>query len=394
MSDLITLEENKNIGAFNADIETLEASIKNVLSEDKYNSIVTMENFKAMKTSSQELGKTAKYISDFRIALVKKESVEIKKFEDAFKNLTQLVKDKQEDIKKGLSVFEEQTKQQVLKVCTDYIVEYANACNLRDEFKTMLLFGDMTQTGYMTARGAISSKGRVEAENKVNEKLALQNKVDLRLSNLENECLKANIAVMTKEHVQGFLFDSDEEYNNRLSSLIGIEIKRAEQEKAKIEAEAKAKAEKEAADKVIADQKALKKELEARYQSRIRNATIPQLVEINLELQSYDNATTYELKQQSKDRQKELETPPVEESKIDEEEQQINHIKEIAQEPIKEATPAPKPVAKDGMIKKQITVTFDVEIPLAYGDKVEAVYTQRFEKNIKGATNLVVKAND
>ena len=107
----------------------------------------------------------------------------------------------------------------------------------------------MTQTGFMTASGAISKKGKEEVEKRVQVQLNLQNKVQNRLMMLENECLKAGIEPLTKQHIQGFLFADDNTYINNLNMLIDSELKRAEQIKAKQEQELRQKIEAEASAK-------------------------------------------------------------------------------------------------------------------------------------------------
>ena len=115
---------------------------------------------------------------------------------------------------------------------------------LSDEFKNVNL-EDMTQTGFMTASGSISKKGKEEVEKRVQVQLNLQNKVQNRLMMLENECLKAGIEPLTKQHIQGFLFADDNTYISNLNMLIDSELKRAEQIKAKQEQELRQKIEAE-----------------------------------------------------------------------------------------------------------------------------------------------------
>lgn len=326
----------KKIVALNKEHDVILKVVEDELSLDKYNSIVTMENYKDMKAVGTELNKFSKYINDFRKTKVKLETEDIEVFKSNCKIYDNLIQTKREAILKGLEVFEQETKKQVLEVCKEYLNTYCEEVGLREEFVSKIDSSDMSLTGYMSATtGVINKKGRDEVEKRVNAQLSLQNKVDLRLSNLENECLKADIAILSKEHVQGFLMDDDTSYSDKLNALIEIEIKRANAEKKKIEEKAKAEAEKVAQDKVIAQQKALKQELEARYQSKIRNATLEQLIAINIELKSYDPIATYELKQQATQRERDLEEQKkVLESKPQEvdEAPQEQHLRDIAKE--------------------------------------------------------------
>lgn len=396
----VKLDGGLSILTINGQVEALEDAVTKELEKDEYNSIVTMDNFKVMKESSQFLGKVAKQISDFRIAKVKEETQDIKLFEDSLKKFTQMFKDKQESIKSGLDVFEEQTRQKVLLVCKEYFEEFTLQVGLRPEFKNINL-NDMTLTKYATATFKISKAGTEEVERRVNIQLTLQTKVNNRLLNLENECLKNGIEPLTEQHIKGFLFASDEDYHTQLKSLIDSEIIRNEAVKQR----EKEKAERDAKEKLLNEQKALKAELEARYLSRIKTATIDQLIMINLELKSYDDSATYELKQLCTNRQLEIEN---ENKIVIDETPKEQHLKAIMQEDTwtaqkaneerwnKEAelkkqdiTPFDE-VIEDGKVRKFVTVTFEVVVPKNWEDKVQSTYEKRFADNIKNVENMKV----
>ncbi|MCT7908763.1 hypothetical protein N5915_04255 [Arcobacter lacus] len=240
----IKLDGALTILNLNANMDQLENAVIKELEKPEYNSIVTMTNFKDMKESSLFLGKVAKQISDFRIAKVKEETTDIKLFEDSLKKFTNMFKSKQDVIKQGLDVFEEETRKQIKEVCITYLNQYCLEVGLKEKFQNINL-EDMTQTGFMTASGSISKKGKEEVEKRVQVQLNLQNKVQNRLMMLENECLKAGIEPLTKQHIQGFLFADDNTYISNLNMLIESELRRAEQIKAKQEQELRQKIEAE-----------------------------------------------------------------------------------------------------------------------------------------------------
>jgi FMN-dependent NADH-azoreductase len=227
------LEDKKKIVVFNFEHETILEHITNELRADKYNSIVTMDNFSDMKESSNELGKTSKMISRFRIDKKDSEMEEINLFDANFKSYCSLIDAKQSEIKKGLEVFEAETRKQILEVCTKYLVEQYKEQNLRVEFR-IIDISDMTLSKYATKTMSIAKQGKDEIDKRINEKLALQNKVDLRLSNLENICLRAGIEPLTIQYIQGFLFNDDASYQVKLDNLINAEIKRNEAVKIRV----------------------------------------------------------------------------------------------------------------------------------------------------------------
>ena len=195
-----------------------------------------MDNFPNMKESSLELGKISKAISRFRIDKKDSEMQDINLFDANFKSYCALIDAKQTEIKKGLDVFEAETRKQILEVCTKYLVEQYKEKDLRVEFR-IIDISDMTLSKYATKTMTIAKPAKDEIDKRINEKLALQNKVDLRLSNLENICLRAGIEPLTIEHIQGFLFETDERYEIKLKVLIDAEIKRNEAVKLRVEAE-------------------------------------------------------------------------------------------------------------------------------------------------------------
>lgn len=346
MNKLATVNEseinsNLPILALNNNMTRIEKLVNRELKKKKYNSIITMDNYAVMKKEGQFLGKVAKQISDFRIAKVKEETQDIKLFEDSLKKFTQMFKDKQETIKSGLDIFEEQTRQKVLLVCKEYFEEFTLKVELRPEFKNINL-DDMTLTKYATATFKISKAGIDEVERRVNIQLTLQTKVDNRLLNLENECLRANIEPLTQQHIQGFLYSSDEEYQIKLRNLIVAEIERNEAVKKRAEEQAKIEAEKEIRAKIEQEQK---EKLESE----------------NKELNSGNPELPNNHKEEDKTVVTETNTTPFDE------------------------------VLEDGKVRKFVTVTFEVVIPKSWEDKVQSTYEKRFADNIKNVENMKVE---
>ena len=195
-----------------------------------------MDNFPDMKESSLELGKISKAISRFRIDKKDSEMEDINLFDVNFKSYCTMIDVKQSEIKKGLEIFEAETRKQILEVCTKYLVEQYKEKDLRVEFR-IIDISDMTLSKYATKTMTIAKPAKDEIDKRINEKLALQNKVDLRLSNLENICLKAGIEPLTIEHIQGFLFNDDVSYQVTLDYLINAEVKRNKAVKQRVESE-------------------------------------------------------------------------------------------------------------------------------------------------------------
>lgn len=360
-------------------MEDLKKAVIIELEKNEYNSIVTMDNFKQMKESSQFLGKVAKQISDFRIAKVKEETTDIKLFEDSLKKFTNMFKEKQETIKSGLDVFEEQTRQKVLQVCKDYFNEFCDQVQLRQEFRNINL-DDMTQTGYATATFKISKKGIDEVERRVNIQLTLQTKVDNRLLNLENECLKANIEPLTQQHIQGFLYSSDEEYQIRLRNLIVSEIERNEaikkREQEKAERELREKIEVEQREKLILENEE-KQRLEDEVKvEEIKKAIANNQAAIGVDIAQEQDQTVY-IKEET--------------WTADKANQERWKKEELTKENFEKQYLGNFEILEDGKVRKFVTVTFQIVVPKEWESKVQSTYEKRFSENIKNVENMKVE---
>ncbi len=231
------LDEKSNIELLNnLDMRIIE-QIEAVVNQNEYNSIVTEANFSDMKKSATKLNAFANDINKFKIAKVKAETEDIEIFKGHCKKYIGMYTTKKDEIKKGMEIFEEKTKKQVLNVCIPFLTKYYEDLNIREEFKTVSVL-DMTATKFMTATGNISKPGKDEVIARVNIVNSLQVKVDMRIMQLENECYKAGLkAPLTKEHIQGFIQAKDEVYATQLNNLIQSEVRRQKQIEEQIQKE-------------------------------------------------------------------------------------------------------------------------------------------------------------
>ena len=392
---LVLLEEAKKIVVLNESHDEIQKQIVAELTADKYNSIVTMYNFKVMKEASQELGKTSKFISDFRIAKKKSEMGDIDLFNNNLVGYCKNIDAKQTEIKNGLSIFEEETRKQIVNLCTLYLQDCYLGFQIREEFQNIDV-SDMTQSGYMTPKGAITSKGKAEIEARINLKLAFQAKIDNRLLQLENECLNAKIEPLTIEHIESFLYNEDEYYKNKLAILINAEVSRNK----RIEETAKIEAEKVAAEKHIQDRKIF---LNEKHLPLDPNITTADMVKINYEIQNEPLGSKKDLVNQLTLAEMRIEQSKENETETINEESQEQHMKEIVQkkaivkEHIKTTPATVKTLGKDKdneTIIKKVTVQFDLELPSAYINKnieISNIYKKRFNEQLKGGfKNLIV----
>ena len=88
---------------------------------------------------------------------------------------------------------------------------------------------------YLTGTGNLSGKIKTEIKTGVLACLQVQKDVEMRLVKLENESYKAGLkSPLTKVHVQAFLMEDEQAYNQKLSDLLTVEVQRQEQAEEKL----------------------------------------------------------------------------------------------------------------------------------------------------------------
>jgi len=205
----------------------VEAHLKQEL--EKYDVVVTEDTLKDCKQLSTDLNKMSGDIDTRRKEEVAKVSKPIKEFDDNMKSLVKLCKDGRTKLIDQIKVFEDETRATIKKLMIELRQELYELNEIDEEFRTVMFDGGKIPLNYMTATGNLSGKIKTEIKHAVLACLQVQKDVEMRLVKLENESYKAGLkSPLEKVHVQAFLMDDEEAYQQKLTDLLAVEVKRQE----------------------------------------------------------------------------------------------------------------------------------------------------------------------
>lgn len=226
---------------FDAAKQTLEAEM------EKFNILVTEETLADSKKLATDLNKRAAGLDDLRKKAIAKASAPIKERDTQLKELVQLYKESRQKLVDQVAEFEDKVKQVAHDLLKNLRAELWDSQSVSDEFQSAQ-FDDLVKLGALTKKQALTAATINELTNRVSRDKQHQDKVKMRLLQLNNESMKVGLAApLTKEHVAHFLNDDDASYELKLSDLVDRELDRqvfAEDAlRKKIEAEEDAKRE-------------------------------------------------------------------------------------------------------------------------------------------------------
>jgi hypothetical protein len=214
-----------------------------------YATVVMDDKIQDAKKDLAELRAEVKRLNRIRIDETKRLSAPISEMGEKVAALATIVQATIDGIAAQVEKYERQEREWCRAEMARELAQQYETLGVRNEFQT----GDFAQHVGLNKRTKVGKL--VAASTRLIELMAKecrgqQDKIDGRVARLEADCAAAGIQPMTREHVAGFLMESDEAYSRKLAALIAIDVKRAKdaEEKARerIAAEEKAKAKKEA----------------------------------------------------------------------------------------------------------------------------------------------------
>lgn len=230
--------------SFITNYDDVKSSVEKGVEEYKID--VTLDNIndaKKMATDLNKLSGTIKKVAKDKIAAA---STHIDEFKDQVEELDGIIQGGRTFINDQVNKFEDEYKAQCLADLEEYGKRYAAGIGLVAKFQNLqkVEFSDLvTITDYKGKKGDLRKKFRDGVESKLDKAKSYQVQIENRLLVLENECHKAGLkAVLTEDHVAGFLYDpSDEVYQTNLNALISSELSRQEHIEKKVLEEKAAK---------------------------------------------------------------------------------------------------------------------------------------------------------
>ncbi|WP_027855575.1 DUF1351 domain-containing protein [Marinobacterium litorale] len=195
---------------------------------EKYDVVVTADTLPDAKKLRAELNKMAKEFDKRRRDAVEAVSGPIRVFEDQMKSLASLSKDGGAKLDVQIKKFEAETLAEIEKQLMDARGAEWEKLGIQGEFRQASI-DDLVKLGAATKAGNLSGSTVNELKSRVQADKQLQQQTEMRLLHLENQSYKAGLsAPLTRAHVETFLFADDDEYEQRLASVMDAELKREE----------------------------------------------------------------------------------------------------------------------------------------------------------------------
>lgn len=203
----------------------------------KYEIEVTEDNLSEAKKMATELNKLSTVITKVKSEKVKEISGPIEAFKIQVAELVEICQNGREKILTQVKVFEDKTRIKVKELIGEEFAGRMNELNIKPEFRNINP-DDFVQLSFITKTGSLTKAAKEAVAAKVGELKMLQDKVDMRLLQLENASLKAGLkSPLRRDHVEPFLMAPDDQYEIQLSRIIGIEVSRQAETETKFKAE-------------------------------------------------------------------------------------------------------------------------------------------------------------
>jgi hypothetical protein len=212
----------------NVNFDALKEALSTELA--KYDVTVTEDTLADAKKLCADLNKSKGHIAKVRKEQANIASEPVQKFERQMREFETEVETARIKIKQQVDKFENERKELLKQLLEGLCQDLWVSSDVHPEFQNVVI-DDLVMLSNITGKGNISSKAKAAVQARVSQNKIWQNQIERRLLELENKCFRAGLKVpLTKEHVAAFLYMEDEtQYEGRLSSLISVEIKRAEE---------------------------------------------------------------------------------------------------------------------------------------------------------------------
>lgn len=194
----------------------------------KYDIVVTVDTVADAKKLATELNATKNTINERRKKEVAKASEPVKLFDEKMKSLVGMCSDGRKKILDQVEKFEDETRGTVKELLAKCRIFLFDKHGVVEEFYRAE-FDDLVKVSALTAGGKLTKSVKDELQNRVLIDKSVQDKVERRLLELENQSLKAGLtSPLNRHHVEHFLLWDDDGYQREVNRIIGVEVQRQE----------------------------------------------------------------------------------------------------------------------------------------------------------------------
>ncbi|WP_339806368.1 DUF1351 domain-containing protein [uncultured Marinobacter sp.] len=194
----------------------------------KYDVVVTQDTVKDAKSLATELNATKRVIAQRKKEEYDRATAGANQFKDSMKELETMCEEGRQSLLAQVQKFEDETRQLAARLLDEYRSElWASQC-VDEEFRRAEV-SDLINLSALTGKGNLAASAKGKVEQRVNADKSLQDQTSMRLIRLENESFKAGLsAPLNRGHVEHFLFAPEDEYRQKLDSLMQSELQREE----------------------------------------------------------------------------------------------------------------------------------------------------------------------
>jgi hypothetical protein len=210
--------------------------IKNQLTEklQKYNIDVTEETFLESEILIKDINKIIKSIDTKRKDIMNELKAPAEVFNQSCKELVSLCEEAKSNLILQGQEFQTKRLNGWKLILNDYLLSQYVSFTIQDDFKTLNV-DDLAMKSNFTDKNNLTSSVKNIIDSRMQSVLSLQNKVAMRLVELENKCLKAGLkSMLERRHIENFIKTDDETYNKNLNNLFENELRRQKEIEDKI----------------------------------------------------------------------------------------------------------------------------------------------------------------
>lgn len=198
----------------------------------KYDLVVTADTLADAKKLAADLNKYATEFDKRRKAAVEQVSGPIKEFDAQMKELIAMCKDGRQKLIDQTQRFEEEILANIRDLLGETLGREWDAHAVSAEFRKSKI-SDLVLLGSITSTGKLTGKVVNELKARALDDKGAENRIKMRLMELENASYRAGLkAPLTRAHVEVFLNAPDDEYSQRLQSMLQSEVQRQERAEA------------------------------------------------------------------------------------------------------------------------------------------------------------------
>ena len=201
---------------------------KNQLTEklQKYDIDVTEETFLESEILIKEINKIIKNIDTRKKEVINEITAPIDEFKQSCKELVSLCEEAKNNLILQGQAFQTKRLNGWKAILNEDLFLQYKAFTIQDEFKTLNV-DDLAMKSNFTDKNNLTASTKNIIDSKIQAILLLQNKVAMRLVELENKCLKAGLILsLERRHIENFIKSDDETYNKHLNILFENELTR------------------------------------------------------------------------------------------------------------------------------------------------------------------------